>query len=261
MKLTALIDGDIIAYTAAAQCEAPGLDWGTGEDSEPSFEEDDVRRSVSELIDAWTDKPSCTDRVVFLTGSLNFRKLVDPTYKANRKDARRPLALSFARRVMLEEHGAKLVDGLEADDLLGLSLTGSRRDDGVCVSLDKDLRTIAGRHFNPRKSEFVEEVTEDEGNHFWMTQCLTGDAVDGFGGCPGIGPAKAEKALQGVKGLPALWEAVKSVYASRKQSLTLALTTARLARILRKGDYNPQTKEVSLWHPSAPTSLRLPVPS
>jgi DNA polymerase-1 len=139
---------------------------------------------------------------------------------------------------------------------MGLMLTGTMAGKSVAVSLDKDLATVPGLHCNPAKGS-VRAVTEAAADRLWMTQTLTGDAVDGYGGAPGIGPAKAAKALLGRGSLDALWRAVVETY--RKVGLTEddALTTARLARILRTGDYDKETEEVLLWHPTTPTRLSL----
>lgn len=256
MTPTALIDGDIVAYHVAARCQKDGS-WDGGE---PTFDEVEVREDIGKMLDEWTKAAGAGDRVVLLTGSGNFRKLVDPTYKANRVGKPKPVALSYARSVLIQEHGAKHVDGLEADDLIGLMLTGSMADGrGVAVSLDKDLRTVPGLHCNPKQGG-IRAVTEDYANKLWMTQVLTGDPVDGYRGVPGIGPAKAAKALVGRSSLHALWIAVQQVHAANKLTVEDALRTARLARILRRGDYDKTTREVLLWHLEKPERLALPTP-
>jgi DNA polymerase I len=254
---TALIDGDIVAYHVAARCQKDGS-WDGGA---PTFEEAEVRADVAKMLDDWTKAAGAGDRVVLLTGRGNFRKLVEPTYKLNRVDKPKPAALGFARDVLVQDHGARLVDGLEADDLIGLMLTGTMSDGrGVAVSLDKDLRTVPGLHCNPKKGG-VQAIGDLAADTLWMTQVLTGDPVDGYGGAPGIGPAKAKKALGTFKlSVTALWPRVVETY--RKVGLTPddALRTARLARILRTGDYDKTTREVLLWHPDKPERLALPTP-
>lgn len=250
----ALIDGDIIAYHVAARCQKDGS-WDGGE---PTFDESEVRQDVVKMLDEWTVAAGASDRIVLLTGRGNFRKLVDPSYKAKRAEKPKPVALGFARDVLIQEHGARRVDGLEADDLIGLMLTGSLSGGrGVAVSLDKDLRTVPGLHCNP-KTGGVRAVNEDCANRLWMTQALAGDPVDGYRGVPGIGPAKAAKALAGRSSLADLWTAVQTTYASNKMAVDDALRAARLARILRKGDYDKTTREVLLWHPEEPERLALP---
>lgn len=251
---TALIDGDIIAYQVAAMAAKPSTFEGTVADS---FDEDEVRKTLGGTIEKWRKAADCTDAIVLVTGDLNFRKLVDPTYKGNRVGKEKPIALSFAKQCLRDDYGARMVEGLEADDLIGLMLTGSMADGaGVAVSIDKDLRTVPGLHCNPMKGG-VRNVTEDYANKVWMTQVLTGDPTDGYKGAKGIGPGKAAKALTGRTSLHALWAAVCATYARVGMTAADATRNARLARILRTGDFNRDTREVRLWHPQTPEFLCL----
>lgn len=216
-----------------------------------------MRESIAKALDDWTAKAGCDGRVVLLTGERNFRKLVDPTYKSNRQDKPKPAALAFAKTILLEEHSAHLMEGLEADDLIGLMLSGSMAGGrGVAVSIDKDLRTVPGLHCNPIKGG-VRSVGEAAANRNWLIQTMKGDPVDGFPGAPGIGPKKAEAALRGLSTLDAMWRAVVAIFQSVGQSREDAIRQARLARILRRGDYDKDTKEVLLWHPRSPARLSL----
>lgn len=243
---TALIDGDIVAYQVATMSAHPTTWEGEGAET---FDEADVRMSIDKMVTAWMDKADCTERVVLLTGPSNFRKVVDPTYKSNRKDKPKPVALGFARQVLLDSYGARVVDGLEADDLIGLMLTGSMADGkGVAVTLDKDLLTVPGLHCNPVKGG-IRNVNDEYADRMWMTQTLTGDAVDGYSGARKVGPVKALQALQGKGHLQAMWVAVQQTYAKAGQTVADALRNARLARILRAGDYSKETREVLLWTP------------
>ena len=259
MKPTALIDGDIVAYQVAAVCQKAEHFDGTGEQV---FDEGEVREGIAQTLQKWTETADCGDRVVLITGYLNFRKAVDPTYKSSRKDKAKPVALKFAKRLLVEEHGALMVEGLEADDLIGLMLTGSMSGGrGVAVTIDKDLRTVPGLHCNPLKGG-VMSVGEYAADTTWMTQVLTGDPTDGYGGAPGIGPAKAAKALGAIRtSAEALWPRVVATYKRVGATAEDALRTARLARILRTGDYDKDKKEVILWHPTSQSRPTLPLAS
>lgn len=252
---TALIDGDIIAYQVAAKVASPSKFDGTTGDS---FDEAEVRRGLRLIVTKWCRAAGCSDHVVLVTGDANFRKTVDPAYKGNRVGKDKPIALSFAKSALREDFGARMVEGLEADDLIGLMLTGSMADGaGVAVSLDKDLRTVPGMHFNPDKDKFPVQVSEEDADRFWMTQVLTGDPTDGYKGAVGIGPGKAAKALARLKSVAALWPAVVATYKRVGMTAEDAIRNARLARILRTGDFNRDTREVRLWHPQTPEFLCL----
>lgn len=251
---TALLDGDIIAYRCAAAAQKPST-WESFE--KDTFDEKEMCRAIDEMVNKWTHLAGCWDYRVLLTQGFNFRHLVSPTYKANRKNIAKPLGLAVARQHLVARHKADMVYGLEADDLIGLMLTGSMKDRrGIAVSLDKDLRTIPGWHFNPSKDNPPFLVDELAADRWWFTQTLTGDAVDGYPGARGIGPTKAEKLLAPTyRSVGSMWPRVVQGFKSDTAS---ALEQARLARILRRGDYDRESRTVLLWHPTKPEPLKLP---
>jgi DNA polymerase-1 len=154
-----------------------------------------------------------------------------------------------------------VIDGLEADDVMGILATTDRFiGESVVVTLDKDLRTVPGVHFNPLKDTKPLRVTDAQADYWWLTQALTGDTTDFYKGIPGCGPKKAEKILGPLhpKASPAiLWPKVLAAYHAASLTESDALQQARVARILRRCDYDKSTKEVLLWHPTQPTRLSL----
>jgi len=175
-----LIDGDLVAYRCAATCK----------------EEDPVDVSlyrVDKLIREIIEAADCEQYQVWLTGSGNFRKDINPNYKANRKDMVPPVYLQDSREFLVTEHGARLAHNMEADDMLGINQT----DDTIIASLDKDLLMIPGKHFNWTKQILGDYtvVTEEMGwKHFWK-QMLIGDTSDNISGVRGLGPVKSAKLI------------------------------------------------------------------
>jgi hypothetical protein len=95
------------------------------------------------------------------------------------------------------------IEGLEADDLLGIAGTDlARWGQSVIVSIDKDLETVPAFVFNPSKDRRPRQVSMAQADYRWMTQTLTGDSCDGYPGCPKIGPVKATKIFADVRHLP-----------------------------------------------------------
>jgi DNA polymerase-1 len=129
----------------------------------------------------------------------------------------------------------------------------------VICTIDKDLQTIPGHHYNFSKDlEFT--VSEHQADLYHMSQTLTGDATDGYKGCPGMGAVGAKKLLDKVleEATPwataqtlrkMLWDAVVAAYAKAGLGEEEALCQARVARILRTGEFNFKTNEVNLWEP------------
>jgi len=74
-------------------------------------------------------------------------------------------------------------------------------------------------------------------------QTLMGDSTDNYKGCPKVGLKTAEKILAE----NSTWETVVAAFEKAGLSEEDALENARLARILRDGEYNNETGEVKLW--------------
>lgn len=129
---------------------------------------------------------------LYLTkGETNFR-IVDGIatvlkYKGNRSSDAKPSQLGAARDYMVEQLGAIMCEGIEADDAItikhrqawtravaeakaffedaGKSPTQKQLEDKafefcdyICATIDKDLRMSAGLHFNPNEDLGIEKV-------------------------------------------------------------------------------------------------------
>jgi DNA polymerase I len=178
------------------------------------------------------------------SGSNNWRNTIYPEYKANRKKNRKPIVLSPLKEWAMKTYDSKVVDTLEADDLLGLL-----SEEGIMISVDKDLKTVAGLHFNPNYPEDgITEITPEYAHYNHMFQTLCGDSTDGYKGCPSVGPKTAAKILD----VPTedMWVAVLETFASKGIEYDEALVQARLARILRGSDYILSSNTLKLWKPA-----------
>ena len=95
----------------------------------------------------------------------------------------------------------------------------------------------------------VERIPERLADYWFMIQTLTGDKVDGYDGVEGIGIKTAEKLIKKYTNVPLLdlWKIVKKIYVDKGYTEAEALQQARVARILRHGEYNKKTGKVKLW--------------
>lgn len=91
---------------------------------------------------------------------------------------------------------------LEADDIIAsmVKFCNSFKQSCVICSPDKDLKQIAGTHFDYKKQEDVWKIVSpvDAWYNFCL-QLLTGDSGDNIAGVPGLGPVKAEKLLKDIE--------------------------------------------------------------
>jgi len=190
------------------------------------------------------------------TDKQDFRKdLIDPTYKSHRIGNRKPLCFYDLKAKMIAELPCRSFPGLEADDVMGILATKPGPDTKIIISRDKDMRTIPARVYADGK---FYNITQEEADYQHLYQTLVGDASDGYKGCPGIGPKKAEKLLQDAIDRNAhlagtmthcVWEAVIAAFVKAGLTEADALRQARLARILRWDDWDNVDKKVRLWNP------------
>lgn len=253
--MIALIDGDIIAYQATTAAFKV-VDWEDGEGPQPLADIPGAIDTAIHLVHEWTRLAGAKSATVCFSprDGSNFRKLIEPSYKAGRPEK----PPGYWEVVDAVEAAFKFyrIDGLEADDVMGIAGTDGRFGQTVVVSLDKDMKTLPALVFNPTKDVRPQKIAPAQADLVWMTQTLTGDPVDGYKGCPKIGPVNAARILgPHWRNLGALWKAVVETYEAAGLSEADALLQARLARILRAGDYNHRTKEVNLWHLTTPEPI------
>lgn len=247
-KIEALIDADIVIHRIAAASEVE-FDWGDGIWTLHS----DLKvasRLLDNEIASIREKLGGKDVVpiLCLSSPNNWRNDVLSEYKANRKGTRKPLVLKALRNYASSAYKVASMPRLEADDVMGILATWPRRAKRrVIVTIDKDLKTVPGRHFNPDKDLEVRTVTREEAHYAHMMQTLCGDSSDGYSGCPGIGPKSAEKIL--LHGT--FWVNIVSAFEKAGLNEAEALRQAQVARILQFGDCDIKTGEVRLWTPTA----------
>lgn len=229
------IDADVLLYRAAFASQNVDPLTGSRPDARELF--DDYLQNI--LTDTGLFDYSCC-----LSSRNNFRKDIFPDYKANRKSKPKPEGLSDLRSWVLVHRRGWTVDGLEADDLLGIVAT-SDRDANVITSLDKDMRTLPDvRWWNFHSGEW-EHQTREEAQHFFLVQVLAGDPTDGYKGIPGIGPKKAEKILASGDS----WSTVVNAYQDKGLTEADALLSARMAHILTCDNFDLDDHYLTQWEP------------
>lgn len=249
---TALVDAEIVAYHA---CEDLLVEERVGDEWTYTLSERAVRERFGDRVAQHAREAGC-GRAVLAVGSAGYwRSRIYPEYKAGRAARRKPLGY----RALLEWASGRweTVSGawLEGDDVLGILHTDPARGETVVVSSDKDLATVPGLRYNPSAPEAgVVEVTEAEADAAHLTLALAGDRADGYPGAPGVGEVTARRELAAAGPDPAaMWATVVRLFGGDEGA---ALVQARLARVLRHGDYRWDTGEVRMWTPAADGNSR-----
>ncbi len=241
---TAMLDGDMIAHRAAYITD----------------EIEDVPGMMRHLIKTWTPK-GVTHVFVARSASReeNYRRQVWSEYKAHRDkqqvDESHQERLAYAKECLEAEgfHG-KYVPTLEADDLMGIAASSGR---AIAVTLDKDLLSTPGWHYRPEYSWTIRNKetgerekrtseaqliyqTEEEADLEFHRQWLMGDMTDNYPGIYRMGAKTAAKLLHSTPRVN--WNALcMATYEKKGYDEEYALSMARVARILRTGEWTPDT--------------------
>lgn len=224
---TLLVDGDILSYRVGFACEhkmyyaviddeemvftsktelnkflkdndCEEVEWQSELKVEPvNFALQTVKNSLHRAME--NTKADVAE--IYLTGNGNFRDEIATImkYKGNRDDKRRPLLHKDIVDYLLVTHGAVLIDGMEADDILATRQLSAADagEETIIASDDKDLLQVPGKHYNIRTEEKI-LVSPDTARLKKYVQVLVGDPTDNIPGIPGYGPPTAEKALADV---------------------------------------------------------------
>lgn len=245
-----LIDADILVFRAAAACERD-VRWDD-ENHVLTSNSKEVWDCMHATIDTFRKDLGNGPAYFAFTGVENFRRTLWPDYKGGR--SRKPLCFAATRDRMIKEYDARIVEGIEADDLLGIWATSGKIKNPIIVSLDKDLKTIPTTIYRPpansKQSATLVDYLPHQSDYWWMMQTLTGDPTDGYKGLPGVGEKGAAKIIECGMPLETLWEQVRQAFIARGLDEDDALLQARLARILRAEDWDSKKKEVKLWTPN-----------
>lgn len=200
-EVTLLIDGDVVAFTAASAVQRIFEDeFGFFSPFASRTEGEAVMANI--MVSLKMDLKATHVRVFLTDPRENWRRDVWPAYKEHRKGTSRPLLLEALKDVLRKEYGATHWGALEADDVLGILNTEPQEYPGkrILVGKDKDFLTVPGLYhrmgnFDEKRKPIIFEITPWEAQQFHLKQTLMGDATDGYPGCPGIGKARAEEIL------------------------------------------------------------------
>ena len=222
--MKALVDADLLVYR-----------FGFASEGDPA---EFALARLSEFLDNLYIELSVDEVWGYLTGKGNFRNEIAVTapYKGTRI-AEKPYHFQLLREYMERAWGFEVVDGIEADDALGIESYRNEPDETIIVSIDKDLNMIRGHHYNFVKEEKYYVTEEDAIRNFYL-QILTGDKVDNIIGLQGIGPVKSKKLLQDCTTELEMYETVLKAYDGNEVRV---LENARLLWILRE--------EKQVWQP------------
>ncbi len=233
--LKTIVDGDIVAYRAAAhRVEVDGVKRLCTLEEALGYADEFMQLTLAECSFYNESKKFS----VYITGKGNFRFDIAKTavYKGNRSDKPKPDFLGLVRNHLVDKWGAITSEGEEADDLIAIDAakTGYR---SVVATIDKDMLQIKGLHYNLTKRTFT-YMDHFDGLHFFYKQILMGDSADNIKGLHRVGPVKAEDMLSHCTNERELYQSVVDRYDGNEDRV---LENARLLWLRRY--------EGELWEP------------
>jgi len=164
-RLTALLDSDTPIFSAAVSSDT---EWK-------------AKSRLDTMIERIIVDSGCDDYILYVSGDTNFRKTIDPLYKANRPPDD-PEFRKLCRQHLIDNWNTVVANDCEADDLVGVNQT----EDTIICGIDKDLLMIAGRHYQwpiVRSGKVLRPKTFytidiNTGMKEFFVQALTGDKSD-----------------------------------------------------------------------------------
>lgn len=216
----------------------------------------DYHRSLPNHIKSIMKATKASHYIGILDGKRKgtFRIEVSKTkeYKGNRDSGN--LLDSFpyffdVRNMLIEQFGFIVVEGIEADDMVGILQTRftEQSDKSVIISTDKDLLQVPGLHYNLMKHKALDVKPEGEislnakrskiignGEKLLMAQMLLGDRTDNIMGLPKCGPVCAYNTVNSGEGFTGILDAYNAHYG--ELGIEMFKETFKLVHILRHND-------------------------
>ena len=166
------------------------------EDSKAKFDEQ-FMSIVNKLEDMYN-----VERVITFSGSKgNFRKLITPVYKANRKKQELPPLLDEMHQFVKDEYNSVWGFGIETDDIVARYWKELSKEVGrnnvMIVSIDKDYKQFPALIYNYHyKHKEVLDISEEEALYNFYEQMIIGDSADNVQYFSGRGKVFASKYLK-----------------------------------------------------------------
>lgn len=224
MKRVILVDADILAFRASSSVQKD-IDWGDGLWTCHAYLSDAIFQ-FNEMFEAICHKikydPDEDKVIMCLSDKDNFRKLINPEYKANRKNSRKPTCYKGLVEWIKSHYVYEVEKYFEGDDIISWLACLNNGDPSWniwIISGDKDFLTVPDVTFFDFLRGKQTVVDYKTALYNLMYQVIIGDKADNYFGVPGYGPVKARRYLDEHKD-ENLVEATINLY--KKEGLTLA---------------------------------------
>lgn len=232
-----IMDADSFIYSTVSKCQKPNpfkegemvADWSL------------VKNSFDRKYNLFKKKYKISELIMYISGNNNFRYVIYPEYKANRKSTERPPLLNELKDYCVEKYGAIRSHGAEADDYVIAHKL--KEPEAIIAAIDKDVKNfLPGKVLDYWREEFF-EIDEETAMKWPYIQTLMGDSSDNIIGLHRVGIKTAEKLLSEARSPSQCWDIVVSTYKDKERTEKDALLNMRLVRM------DQFDNELSLWEP------------
>lgn len=133
----------------------------------------------------------------------NFRKILFPQYKANRKP--KPEIYQYVYNLIRDKYGFTSLPYLEGDDTCRIIFEDKNYKpeyQKVIVSIDKDFYSVPCNFFRDlNNNNIIEKVEKNDAEQHLYYQVLVGDTTDNYKGIPNFGDKKYQELIDNKKRL------------------------------------------------------------
>ena len=242
-----LIDGDIFAFRCSSAVQKD-IDWGNGLWTCHAYLDEAVdylKVYTKTVFDALLNKIKIdldNTKIIYCfsdPNGNNFRKIINPNYKYNRRTSRKPTCYNALVDYIKTNNPNNYIFGdyLEGDDCISfLSTENQHKNTSLIISADKDFNTVPNVYFYNINKDELKFITIEDAFRNLMIQTLTGDTADNYCGCPSIGKIKATRLINKEKNPYRLWELVENTFVANGATKEDAMLNFTMAYLLHYSD-------------------------
>lgn len=183
-----------------AVIDADSIVWAVAWNNRNEEDYDKIYLSTDAYVHSILSAVGATQYVGFLGRGKSFR--VEAAKNRPYKGLRKPKPDWMVRLEptitghLIRRWNFHIVTEIEADDAVAIMATVHPK--AIICSGDKDLKQLAGTHYDPQKKTTVTVTKEDAWKNLYI-QMLAGDTTDNIEGVKGIGPVGAQKLISCLK--------------------------------------------------------------
>lgn len=193
-----IIDIESYLYKSLSHCEKLIQDKTNSKIFYQGYDISLAERYIDDNIDRLC-KTLNTKQFELVVGDVkNFRKILFPQYKANRKP--KPEIYQYVFNLIRDKYGFTSLPYLEGDDTCRIIFEDKNYKpeyQKVIVSIDKDFYSVPCNFFRDlNNNNTIEKIDKDNAEQHLYYQVLVGDTADNYKGIPNFGDKKYQELIK-----------------------------------------------------------------